>query len=73
MMPENLVQAWYWVSEGAQASKKTEHIHLSDADEDVFARTVTFGYSENGDIKFGDLRLGNYWEGDMVLRLLLKC
>ena len=67
-MPENLVQAWYWVSEGAQASKKTEHIHLNDADEDVFARTVTFGYSENGDIKFGDLRLGNYWEGDNGLK-----
>ena len=69
MMPENLVQAWYWVSEGAQTTKKTQqNIYASDTDEDVFARTVTFGYSENGDIKFGDLRLGNYWEGDNGLK-----
>ena len=69
MMPENLVQAWYWVSEGEQASKKVQkNIYVNETDEDVFARTVTFGYSENGDIKFGDLRLGNYWEGDKGLK-----
>ncbi len=69
MMPENLVQAWYWVSEGAQTTNKIQkNIYVDETDEDVFARTVTFGYSENSDIKFGDLRLGNYWEGDKGLK-----
>ena len=64
MLPDNLTQAWYWVSEGEQASKKTEHIHLNDADEDIFAPTVTFGYSNSSDFKYGDLQLGDYWKGD---------
>ncbi|MGO2983057.1 MAG: anti sigma factor C-terminal domain-containing protein, partial [Pseudolactococcus laudensis] len=69
MIPENLVQAWYWVSEGAQTTNKIQkNIYVNETDEDVFARTVTFGYSENSDIKFGDLRLGNYWEGDNGLK-----
>lgn len=67
MIPENLVQAWYWVSEGEQASKKTEHIHLNDADEDIFTPTVTFGYSNSSDFKYGDLQLGDYWKGDNSL------
>lgn len=64
MLPDNLTQAWYWVSEGEQASKKTEHIHLNDADEDIFTPTVTFGYSNSSDFKYGDLQLGDYWKGD---------
>ncbi|MGO2400763.1 MAG: anti sigma factor C-terminal domain-containing protein, partial [Pseudolactococcus laudensis] len=72
MIPENLVQAWYWVSEGEQASKKTEHIHLNDADEDIFTPTVTFGYSNSSDFKYGDLQLGDYWKGDNGLNTVFE-
>ena len=71
-MPENLTQAWYWVSEGAQTTKKTEHIHLNDADEDIFTPTVTFGYSNSSDFKYGDLQLGDYWKGDNGLNTVIE-
>ncbi|MGO2982299.1 MAG: anti sigma factor C-terminal domain-containing protein, partial [Pseudolactococcus laudensis] len=72
MLPDNLTQAWYWVSEGEQASKKTEHIHLNDADEDIFTSTVTFGYSNSSDFKYGDLQLGDYWKGDNGLNTVIE-
>jgi hypothetical protein len=60
------------MSEGEQANKKTEHLHLNDADEVIFTPSVTFGYSNSSDMKFEDLRLGDYWEGDNGLNLVFE-
>lgn len=71
MIPQNLVEAWYWVSEGEQASKKVEKLSLIDA-ADVFVPTVTFGFSNSGDFKFGGLELGRFWEGDNGLKQVFE-
>jgi hypothetical protein len=67
MLPDNLNQAWYWVSEGVQKTKSIQHLHVEHLDDEIFAPTVTFGYSNVSDFKYGDLRLGEYWKGNKGL------